>query len=461
MRQPPGEPDTTGSRYRRYREPRTRTEIVCTQPSVVRMSTSALAWVSGSSMPLTRPCSYHSVRKGVISSTCSGREELGPAGRSDDVGREVDVVDLSREGTHHRVQRPLARDVDADAAPRRVVQRGFGRQVDGVPARRPQVLDRRRGDERRTHDVGVEDRTPVVGGRVGELTERAHPGRVHEHVQAAERVDGVGDHRTTARLVAHVARERDRPAPPTPRPWRRACRGCGPRRRRTRPPRRARAPWPGRSPPTLRPPALAGPPDVPSRRTLTPATRVRSLPSREGEFMLRCVVTGQQPDGKSVFVFDGERPSLDLALMPADTEFLRLWGADSTPSLPTDGIAARPADVLPARGRVPLRVLHALAPVVAPGPDRRPGRRPRPDGGGAARDGEVDGARPPGDAHDRHRRPRHRAVGRGVARARRRRRGAPEGGRLRDPERHPPRLAQPHRRAHPDVRRAHRRRTRA
>jgi mannose-6-phosphate isomerase-like protein (cupin superfamily) len=53
--------------------------------------------------------------------------------------------------------------------------------------------------------------------------------------------------------------------------------------------------------------------------------------------MLRCVVTGQQADGKSVFVSDGTRESLDLALMPPETEFLRLWGADATPSLPTDG----------------------------------------------------------------------------------------------------------------------------
>ena len=53
--------------------------------------------------------------------------------------------------------------------------------------------------------------------------------------------------------------------------------------------------------------------------------------------MLRCVVTGQQADGKSVFVADGIRTSLDLALMPPETQFLRLWGADSTPALPTDG----------------------------------------------------------------------------------------------------------------------------
>src|SRR5689334_18955893 len=53
--------------------------------------------------------------------------------------------------------------------------------------------------------------------------------------------------------------------------------------------------------------------------------------------MLRCVVTGQQADGKSVFVADGIRKSLDLALMPPETQFLRLWGADSTPALPTDG----------------------------------------------------------------------------------------------------------------------------
>jgi mannose-6-phosphate isomerase-like protein (cupin superfamily) len=66
--------------------------------------------------------------------------------------------------------------------------------------------------------------------------------------------------------------------------------------------------------------------------------------------MIRCVVTGQQADGKSVFVYDGDRESLDLTLMPAETEFLRLWGADTTPSLPTDGAPPEQPTFFPPAG---------------------------------------------------------------------------------------------------------------
>ncbi|HZP31457.1 MAG TPA: cupin domain-containing protein [Acidimicrobiia bacterium] len=53
--------------------------------------------------------------------------------------------------------------------------------------------------------------------------------------------------------------------------------------------------------------------------------------------MVRCVVTGQQADGKSVVVFDGVRESPAIPLMPPGSEFIRLWGADATPTLPSDG----------------------------------------------------------------------------------------------------------------------------
>lgn len=51
---------------------------------------------------------------------------------------------------------------------------------------------------------------------------------------------------------------------------------------------------------------------------------------------MRRVVTGQDADGKSVFVSDGEVEPITVALAPG-TEFHRIWGADSTPVLPADG----------------------------------------------------------------------------------------------------------------------------
>jgi mannose-6-phosphate isomerase-like protein (cupin superfamily) len=51
---------------------------------------------------------------------------------------------------------------------------------------------------------------------------------------------------------------------------------------------------------------------------------------------IRCVVTGQTPSGKSVFVRDTPVKPVTLALFPG-YEFHRLWGSDSTPELPSDG----------------------------------------------------------------------------------------------------------------------------
>jgi mannose-6-phosphate isomerase-like protein (cupin superfamily) len=53
----------------------------------------------------------------------------------------------------------------------------------------------------------------------------------------------------------------------------------------------------------------------------------------------RRVVTGQDEEGKSVFVSDEEAEPIRLALMPG-LEFVNVWGGDDTPALPTDG--ARP-----------------------------------------------------------------------------------------------------------------------
>jgi mannose-6-phosphate isomerase-like protein (cupin superfamily) len=66
--------------------------------------------------------------------------------------------------------------------------------------------------------------------------------------------------------------------------------------------------------------------------------------------MPRCVVTGQQPDGKSVFVFDGVREAPELALLTPGAGFLRLWGADSTPTLPADGTPTEQSTFFPPVG---------------------------------------------------------------------------------------------------------------
>ena len=51
---------------------------------------------------------------------------------------------------------------------------------------------------------------------------------------------------------------------------------------------------------------------------------------------VRRVVTGQVDGGKSVFVADEMVEPVTVSLMPG-AEFHRLWGADDTPKLPTDG----------------------------------------------------------------------------------------------------------------------------
>jgi mannose-6-phosphate isomerase-like protein (cupin superfamily) len=50
----------------------------------------------------------------------------------------------------------------------------------------------------------------------------------------------------------------------------------------------------------------------------------------------RRVVTGRDAAGKSVFVSDEQVEPLKLGLMPG-LEFVRLWGGNETPALPTDG----------------------------------------------------------------------------------------------------------------------------
>jgi hypothetical protein len=64
----------------------------------------------------------------------------------------------------------------------------------------------------------------------------------------------------------------------------------------------------------------------------------------------RLVVTGQTPDGKSVFVSDTQVEPITLSLLPG-AEFHRLWGSDGPPRLPADGTRPhQPAYFPPAGG---------------------------------------------------------------------------------------------------------------
>jgi mannose-6-phosphate isomerase-like protein (cupin superfamily) len=65
---------------------------------------------------------------------------------------------------------------------------------------------------------------------------------------------------------------------------------------------------------------------------------------------VRRVVTGQNADGKSVFVSDEEADPVTLALLPG-YEFHRMWASDAAPTLPTDGrLPTAPGYFPPATG---------------------------------------------------------------------------------------------------------------
>jgi mannose-6-phosphate isomerase-like protein (cupin superfamily) len=65
---------------------------------------------------------------------------------------------------------------------------------------------------------------------------------------------------------------------------------------------------------------------------------------------VRRVVTGQDNEGKSLFVSDEQVEPIKLALMPG-LQFVNVWGGDEAPSLPTDGTRpAAPAYFPPAGG---------------------------------------------------------------------------------------------------------------
>jgi len=65
---------------------------------------------------------------------------------------------------------------------------------------------------------------------------------------------------------------------------------------------------------------------------------------------IRCVVTGRDPSGKSVFTRDSAVEPITLASAPG-LEFHRLWGSDAIPTLPSDGTPpAHPRYFPPAGG---------------------------------------------------------------------------------------------------------------
>ena len=61
---------------------------------------------------------------------------------------------------------------------------------------------------------------------------------------------------------------------------------------------------------------------------------------------IRCVVTGQDTSGKSVFVRDAPVAPVTLALLPG-FEFHRLWGSESAVQLPSSGTAPPHSDYFP------------------------------------------------------------------------------------------------------------------
>lgn len=64
---------------------------------------------------------------------------------------------------------------------------------------------------------------------------------------------------------------------------------------------------------------------------------------------VRRVVTGRNAEGKSVFVGDEQVEPITLTMLPG-AEFHRLWGADETPTLPTDGSSPPHSGYFPPAG---------------------------------------------------------------------------------------------------------------
>jgi mannose-6-phosphate isomerase-like protein (cupin superfamily) len=82
---------------------------------------------------------------------------------------------------------------------------------------------------------------------------------------------------------------------------------------------------------------------------------------------VRRVVTGQRPDGKSVFVSDEEVEPITLSAV-AGPAFHRVWGSDGVPALPTDGKPPDQVTYFPPAGGYRLG-FFTLPPANAPVPE--------------------------------------------------------------------------------------------
>jgi Cupin domain len=79
-----------------------------------------------------------------------------------------------------------------------------------------------------------------------------------------------------------------------------------------------------------------------------------------GSRRVRLVVTGHAPDGRSVVISDGLVDPVTVSLMPG-AEFHRIWGADETVRLPTDGGVPAAPGYFPPPGGFRL-TFHTFAP---------------------------------------------------------------------------------------------------
>jgi mannose-6-phosphate isomerase-like protein (cupin superfamily) len=73
------------------------------------------------------------------------------------------------------------------------------------------------------------------------------------------------------------------------------------------------------------------------------------IPKKEKSMHVRRVVTGQTPDGTSVFVSDEQVPPITVDLLPG-AAFHRLWGSDEVVSLPTNGSEPSAPEYFPPEG---------------------------------------------------------------------------------------------------------------
>jgi len=80
---------------------------------------------------------------------------------------------------------------------------------------------------------------------------------------------------------------------------------------------------------------------------------------------IRCIVTGQNESGKSVFMRNTSVKPVTLALFPG-YEFHRLWGSDSVPEPPSDATTSSPAFAKPAATSLHSAIRNQPAPPRSP-----------------------------------------------------------------------------------------------